>query len=264
MTFLPTTVTQVVFYAAFAIWLAFTFLIEPMIIRSPSTKTAKTREDKGSGLLIYLSVFVAIITAFQFAGANIMPLPEWVFIVGICLMMLGIFVREWAVTTLRGFFLFTVGVRQDHKVIENGPYRLRSSSCLQRKPPHDDRLRTCHAIGCRRADYGRGLRNRLRLQDTCGGTCFGERAWRRILAVHEQDEARFGERAWRRILTVYGQDEAAYSFHLLSRNTRFTLFSTEGKYDVPGKSWKSTYSLRGVQVPAGPFHFFSMEKRGFA
>ena len=123
MTFLSTTVTQVVFYAAFAIWLAFTFLIEPVIIRSKSTKTAKTREDKGSGLLIYLSVFVAIITAFQFAGANIMPLPDWVFIVGICLMMLGIFVREWAVTTLRGFFLFTVGVRQDHKVIENGPYR---------------------------------------------------------------------------------------------------------------------------------------------
>jgi protein-S-isoprenylcysteine O-methyltransferase Ste14 len=67
MTFLATTVTQVVFYAAFAIWLAFTFLIEPMILRSPSKKTAKTREDKGSGLLIYLSVFVAIITAFQFA-----------------------------------------------------------------------------------------------------------------------------------------------------------------------------------------------------
>ena len=124
MTFLPTIVTQVVFYAAFAIWLAFTFLIEPVITRSTATKTAKTREDKGSGLLIYLSVFASIIVAFQFAGANIMPLPEWVFIIGICLMVLGIFVREWAVTTLRGFFLFTVGVRQDHKVIENGPYRL--------------------------------------------------------------------------------------------------------------------------------------------
>ena len=123
MTFLPTTLTQVVFYAAFAAWLAFTFLIEPVIIRGKGAKTAKTREDKGSGLLIYLSVFVSIITAFQFAGANITPLPEWVFIVGISIMLLGIFVREWAVITLRGFFLFTVGVRQDHKVIENGPYR---------------------------------------------------------------------------------------------------------------------------------------------
>jgi protein-S-isoprenylcysteine O-methyltransferase Ste14 len=117
-------VTQVVFYVAFTVWLVLTLLIEPVIIRSKGTKTAKTREDKGSGLLIYLSLFVSIIVAFQFAGANIMPLPDWVFIVGICLMMLGIFVREWAVTTLRGFFLFTVGVRQNHKVIENGPYRL--------------------------------------------------------------------------------------------------------------------------------------------
>ena len=124
MTFLSTTVTQVVFYVAFATWLAFTFLIEPVITRSKSTKRAKTHEDKGSALLIYLSVFVSIITAFQFADANITPLPEWLFIVGIFLMLLGIFVREWAVTTLRGLFLFTVGVRQDHEVIENGPYRL--------------------------------------------------------------------------------------------------------------------------------------------
>jgi protein-S-isoprenylcysteine O-methyltransferase Ste14 len=124
LTFIPTTATQVVFYAAFAIWLAFTFLIEPVITRSTRTKTARTREDKGSGLLIYLSLFVSIITAFQFAGANITPLPEWLFIVGICLMSLGIFVREWAITTLRGLFLFTVGVRQDHKVIQSGPYRL--------------------------------------------------------------------------------------------------------------------------------------------
>jgi len=122
--FISTIVTQVVFYVAFTVWLVLTLLIEPVIIRSKGTKTAKTREDKGSGLLIYLSLFVSIIVAFQFAGANIMPLPDWVFIVGICLMMLGIFVREWAVTTLRGFFLFTVGVRQNHKVIENGPYRL--------------------------------------------------------------------------------------------------------------------------------------------
>jgi hypothetical protein len=37
------------------------------------------------------------------------------------------------------------------------------------------------------------------------GTCFGERAWRRILAVHEQDEA-------------------SDSLRLLGRNTRFTVF----------------------------------------
>lgn len=102
----------------------FTFLIEPIITRSTKAKTAKPREDKGSASLIFLSVFVGIITAFQFAGANIMPLPEWIFILGICFMMMGIFVREWAVTTLRGFFLFTVGTRQDQKVIETGPYRL--------------------------------------------------------------------------------------------------------------------------------------------
>lgn len=205
MTFLPTIVTQVVFYAAFAIWLAFTFLIEPVITRNTARKTAKTREDKGSGLLIYLSVFASIIVAFQFAGANIMPLPELVFIVGICLMMLGIFVREWAVTTLRGFFLFTVGVRQDHKVIENGPYR------LVRHPAYSGSILTMVGLGL----ATQSAVAVLILAVVCGivygyrihveGTCFGERAWRRILAVHEQDEA-------------------SDSLRLLGRNTRFTVF----------------------------------------
>jgi protein-S-isoprenylcysteine O-methyltransferase Ste14 len=124
MAFISTTLTQLVFYASFGLWLALTLLIEPILTRSTGSSRPRAREDKGSGLLIYLSLFVAIIVAFQFAGANIMPLPEWVFIVGISLMALGICVREWAVLTLRGFFLFSVGTRQNHKVIEDGPYRL--------------------------------------------------------------------------------------------------------------------------------------------
>ena len=39
-------------------------------------------------------------------------------------MFLGMLVRGWAIRTLKEFFLFTVGVREGHKVIESGPYRL--------------------------------------------------------------------------------------------------------------------------------------------
>lgn len=119
---------------------------------------------------------------------RITPLPDWLFIVGIFLMLLGIFVREWAVTTLRGYFSFRVSVREDHKVIERGPYR------LVRHPAYSGSILTIVGIGlavqsaaavplllvfCGIA-YGyriRGGRDRLI-----------EGTWRGILQVHEQDK----------------------------------------------------------------------------
>ena len=121
---LSLSIEQVVFYVVFIIWLVFTFLIERMIIGKRSARPTRTQDDKGSFLLIYFSVFVAIIVAFEFAGAQVMPLPDWLFSVGIFLMLFGIFVREWAILTLRGYFLFRVGVLENHKVIGSGPYRL--------------------------------------------------------------------------------------------------------------------------------------------
>ena len=53
-----------------------------------------------------------------------MLLPEWTFFIGIALMSLGMLIRGWAIRTLKGYFLFAVGVREDQKVVEAGPYRL--------------------------------------------------------------------------------------------------------------------------------------------
>jgi protein-S-isoprenylcysteine O-methyltransferase Ste14 len=119
---LSSPIEQVVFYVVFIIWLAFTFLVERIIV-GKGARPARTREDRGSFLLIYLSVFVAIIVAFGFAGAGVTPLPDWFFSVGVFLMLFGIFVREWAVMTLKDFFLFRVGVSDGQKVVDYGPYR---------------------------------------------------------------------------------------------------------------------------------------------
>lgn len=121
---LSISIEQVIFYVVFITWLVFTFLVERILIGKEGVKPARTREDRGSFLVIYFSVFVAIIVAFGFAGAGVTPLPDWVFSVGIFLMLFGIFVREWAVATLRGYFLFRVGVLDGHKVVDYGPYRL--------------------------------------------------------------------------------------------------------------------------------------------
>jgi len=124
MSLLPTEVELAIFYAAFIFWLVFTFGIERMIRGNDPRGRQQTREDKGSLFVISLCTFSAVVVALALGGTNVTPLPEWTFFVGILLMFVGMFIRGWSIRTLKSFFLFSVGVVQDHKVIEAGPYRL--------------------------------------------------------------------------------------------------------------------------------------------
>jgi protein-S-isoprenylcysteine O-methyltransferase Ste14 len=81
-------------------------------------------EDKGSALLIITGNFIAIVVAFLFAGFNIALLPNWAFYLGIVLMIMGFIVRQWSIAVLGRFFSPTVGIQNDQKVVDNGPYRL--------------------------------------------------------------------------------------------------------------------------------------------
>ncbi len=80
--------------------------------------------DRGSGGLIFFSVFATIFIAFSLGYSGTAPLPGWVFYPGIILILLGIMIRQWAIAVLGRFFSLTVSVAEDHKIVQNGPYRL--------------------------------------------------------------------------------------------------------------------------------------------
>jgi protein-S-isoprenylcysteine O-methyltransferase Ste14 len=112
-----------IFYAAYFVWIA-SFFFERIVISGSGQGRSKVRSDRGSALLIYAGAFVSITVAYAFAGAGIDLLPGLFFYLGITMMVLGMVVREWAVATLRGYFSYLVRVREDHRVIEKGPYRV--------------------------------------------------------------------------------------------------------------------------------------------
>jgi protein-S-isoprenylcysteine O-methyltransferase Ste14 len=124
LSLLPSEIEVGIFYVAFGAWLLITFVVEPLLIRRGGRQERRTKEDRGSAAAIFLGTFSAIVVAFSLGGANITPLPEWAFFVGIALMLVGVVIREWAIATLGGFFLFSVGVLQNHHVVDTGPYRL--------------------------------------------------------------------------------------------------------------------------------------------
>lgn len=83
----------------------------------------KTRSDKGSRLIIWLSIFVSIALSSFFATNGIAPLPEYFFYIGIILMLAGIAFRQWAIWVLGRFFSTKVRIVSGHRIVKEGPYR---------------------------------------------------------------------------------------------------------------------------------------------
>ncbi len=116
--------TGTLFYSAYILWIGSEFFGAFLIPRLRRRGKAKVSRDRGSGALIILSVFASLTVAFSLGNAGVGLLPDWVFYLGIFLMILGIVIRQWAIAVLGQFFSLTVRVAEDHRVVDKGPYRL--------------------------------------------------------------------------------------------------------------------------------------------
>lgn len=144
----PSSFDEYVFYSMFLLWLLCEVVGASIIPGLRRGGEAIKRQDKGSSLLVYGSVYVSICIALVIAGANIAMLPDWFFYLGIILMVLGIIVRQWSIFILGRFFSTTVGVQKEHKVVDNGPYR------YIRHPSYLGALLTFMGIGCALRSWG--------------------------------------------------------------------------------------------------------------
>lgn len=136
-----------VYDAIVLLWIL-SFFVETLIIRSDGARSTAVRSDKGSGLLILLSVFGSISIANFFAASGFALLPVAAFYAGLVMMILGIAFRFWAVASLRSFFSYTVQIKEGHHVIESGPYR------FVRHPAYAGSLLTIVGVGFALQSWG--------------------------------------------------------------------------------------------------------------
>src|SRR5712664_7403 len=113
----------VLFDTAYFIWLASELIGAALIPRLRARTSTRVRRDRGSRALILLTLGGSLLVAFYFGYGGVGPLPDWVFYLGIFLMLLGVVVRQWAIAVLGRFFSLNVQVVEDHRVIDKGPYR---------------------------------------------------------------------------------------------------------------------------------------------
>jgi protein-S-isoprenylcysteine O-methyltransferase Ste14 len=113
-------VAAVLFAGTVAVWAA------TEVPRALRRRPSATEADRGSLLIVRLGAAAAVLVAALAVArvpAAAMRQPGVAFAAGLVLAWCGIGLREWASTTLGGYFTFTVMTSADQPVVTAGPYR---------------------------------------------------------------------------------------------------------------------------------------------
>jgi protein-S-isoprenylcysteine O-methyltransferase len=92
-----------------------------------SARTGSPGPDRGSLRLLWAVNFVSVTLAFLFAsGRSGYRLPSEVpwQLIGTAIFVAGTILRWWAINHLGRFFSVDIAIAKDHRVIDDGPYRL--------------------------------------------------------------------------------------------------------------------------------------------
>ena len=113
-----------VFTALCVLWLLSEFWIGA---RHRSGKRSEVR-DQGTLRLLLLTIYACIGIAVWLSYRDLWAMPAaWqrpLAIAGCALMATGMPLRWWSVRTLAQFFTIDVAIREGHRIIRSGPYRL--------------------------------------------------------------------------------------------------------------------------------------------
>ena len=133
------------------IWVAFEI---GLVVRDNSRGKGKTAIDKGTRYFNFIAITVGITAAAILNGFSKFFFPggrtNTVFFIGIAVMLTGMALRFWSVSTLGKSFRTTIETDKDQKVVSNGPYK------LVRHPSYSGWLLMC-------CGYGIALQNWLSL-----------------------------------------------------------------------------------------------------
>jgi protein-S-isoprenylcysteine O-methyltransferase len=96
-----------------------------LMLRQRSRRTGAKTQDRGSLVLIVLPAFVGIgLACLDIVLRPYTPFaPIWRWL-GLGLWALGLGIRQWAIAVLGRFFTIDVSIHGEHKLIQDGPYRL--------------------------------------------------------------------------------------------------------------------------------------------
>ena len=140
---------RIAFAIAIAVW-ALPERIGSFWLRSSRDPSAR-RKDRGSLLVVVGAIIVGLLLGFalgiDWTSAAIPWFRPQLRIAGIVLMLLGVALRWWSITTLGRYFTLDVAVRATQAVVQSGPYH------FVRHPSYTGMLLTLFGIGLALANW---------------------------------------------------------------------------------------------------------------
>jgi len=121
--YFPSSVAASVYQIVIDLWIISEIVGMIIIPRIRRRGSVIKWRDRGSIILLFITIGVCLSLATYFATFKIAMLPSWVFYPGIVLIILGIILRQWSMAVLGRFFSAAVGTQEDQFVVENGPYK---------------------------------------------------------------------------------------------------------------------------------------------
>lgn len=114
---------ELLFYALCAIWAGSEF----WLARRKRSDDPARRRDRGTLALLQVTIYACIALAIWLAhsGSWSFP-PAWrmpLFWLGLASMAGGLAFRWWSIRVLAQFFTVDVSIRDDHRIVRDGPYR---------------------------------------------------------------------------------------------------------------------------------------------
>lgn len=112
-----------VFYVACAAWAA----SELWLGWTHRSADRSRQRDAGTLRLLILVIYACIGVGVWLSFLRPWPIPEpprtMLFTLGLALMIAGLLFRWWAIRMLAQYFTVDVAIRDDHRIVRDGPYR---------------------------------------------------------------------------------------------------------------------------------------------
>ena len=114
---------RLIIFSMLFIWILTEIFGSYLIPKMRRKGTEIKEDDKGSKPFMMVGIITAVIIA-SLVGSKVLPLPEWVYVVGIGVMIIGIILRQWSIAVLGRFFSRSVGFQEGQNIVDKGPYSL--------------------------------------------------------------------------------------------------------------------------------------------
>jgi len=113
-----------VFIIVGLVWIS-SEIIGGRIIPSLRRHESKVQQPKtGLNVVGMLGWNAFFVVSIALAAQGITLLPTWTFFLGIAMIVFGVCVRQWAVAVLGRYFSHVIGIQENQKVVQSGPYHL--------------------------------------------------------------------------------------------------------------------------------------------